>query len=85
MHKEELERQLSGIDIEDKFEPAVEHQLADRTYLQQILCHFSTDMGLREITARKIQAIDAMVRLAGCCEARRLFPRHKQRILSLGG
>ncbi|PQK10238.1 hypothetical protein BB8028_0002g05620 [Beauveria bassiana] len=71
MHNEELERQLSGMDIGEKAEPAVEHQLAERTYLQPILCDFSTNMGLGEITTRKIQAIDGMVRLAGCREVRR--------------
>lgn len=54
MYNEELERQLSGMDIEEKAEPAIKYQLAERTYLQPILCDFSTDMGFREITARKI-------------------------------
>ncbi|TQW01322.1 FluG domain-containing protein [Cordyceps javanica] len=71
MHNEELERQLSGTAIEEKAEPSVEHQLPERTYLQPILCDFSTDMGFKEMTGRKIRAIDGMVRLAGCREVRR--------------
>ncbi|KAM3562091.1 hypothetical protein MY1884_001997 [Beauveria asiatica] len=71
MHNEELERQLNGVAVEEKAEPSVEHQLSERTYLQPILCDFSTDMGLEEITGRKIRAIDGMVRLASCREVRR--------------
>ncbi|KAJ3499717.1 hypothetical protein NLG97_g97 [Lecanicillium saksenae] len=71
MHNEELERQLSGTAVEERAEPSVEHQLPERTYLQPILCDFSTDMGLEQITGRKIRAIDGMVRLASCREVRR--------------
>ncbi|KAM3533679.1 hypothetical protein MY4038_002994 [Beauveria bassiana] len=71
MHNEELERQLNGVAVEEKAEPSVEHQVSERTYLQPILCDFSTDMGLEEITGRKIRAIDGMVRLASWREVRR--------------
>ncbi|KAM3533678.1 hypothetical protein MY4038_002993 [Beauveria bassiana] len=70
MHNEELERQLNGMVIEEKTEPAVEHRLPERSGLQNILCDFRTDMSLEDITARKIRAIDIMVRLAACREVR---------------
>lgn len=71
MYNEELEKQLNGMAIEENVEPAVEHQLSERTHLQSILCDFNTDMNPEDITARKIRAIDSMVRLAACREARR--------------
>lgn len=71
MHNEELERQMSGMVVEEKAEPSIEHQLPERTFLQSILCDFCTDMAVEEITHRKIRAIDGMVRLAGCREVRR--------------
>lgn len=36
MHNEELERQVSGMVVEEKIEPSIEHQLTKRTYLQPI-------------------------------------------------
>ncbi|EJP62038.1 FluG domain-containing protein [Beauveria bassiana ARSEF 2860] len=78
MHNEELERQLNGMAIEEKIEPAVEHQLPERSRLQNILCDFRTDMSLEDITARKIRAIDMMVRLAACREVRQLRPGPSQ-------
>ena len=74
MHNEELERQLKGIVANEDVEPAIKHQLEERTRLQAILCDFNTVMSLKDITARKIKAIGGMVCLAARREARRARP-----------
>ncbi|KND88769.1 hypothetical protein TOPH_06521 [Tolypocladium ophioglossoides CBS 100239] len=70
MHNEELERQLSGMAIDEQAEPTLQHHLEERTRLQALLCDFSTDMCLRDITDRKVRAIDLMVLLASRREIR---------------
>ena len=74
MHNEELERQLKGLSCDEIPQPLIKHELEERTQLQSILCDFSTDMSLGEITARKIRAIDGMVRLASRREVRQPSP-----------
>ncbi|KAL3957291.1 hypothetical protein ACCO45_007869 [Purpureocillium lilacinum] len=74
MHNAELERQLSGIAIEDHTEPSIQHALEERTQLQALLCDFDTNMSLEDITDRKIRAIDLMVHLASRREVRRPRP-----------
>ncbi|KAL3952360.1 hypothetical protein ACCO45_012303 [Purpureocillium lilacinum] len=76
MHNAELERQLSGMAIEDHTEPSIQHRLEERTQLQALLCDFDTNMSLKDITDRKVRAIDLMVRLASRREVRlpRLSP-----------
>lgn len=70
-HNEELERQLNGISMsEDGTEPAVQHQLVERTLVQAILCDFKMNLSIEEITARKVQAVDGLVRLAALREVR---------------
>jgi hypothetical protein len=70
MHNEELERQLKGVTIDEKPPPPINHELEERSLVQAILCDFNTDIGLEEITSRKIRAIDGMVRLAARREVR---------------
>ncbi|KAH6717379.1 FluG domain-containing protein [Leptodontidium sp. MPI-SDFR-AT-0119] len=55
----ELEKELENDD-----EPIIEHQLSERTQLEQILCDFSTDLTLQAIVARKVSAINLFVALA---------------------
>ena len=74
MHNEELERQLKGLAANDSVEPAIHHQLEERTHLQAILCDFNIAMSLEDITTRKIKAIDGMVRLAARREVRQARP-----------
>jgi hypothetical protein len=67
MMKRQLQRHLDKTVIEEEREdpePAVEHQLAERTRVQQLLCDLSKGLRPQEIVARKILAIDAMTALA---------------------
>ncbi|KJZ69082.1 hypothetical protein HIM_11532 [Hirsutella minnesotensis 3608] len=70
MHNEVLERQLSGRPIKEQAEPSVQHHLKERTKLQALLCDFSTDKCPKDVTDRKIRAIDLMVLLASRREVR---------------
>jgi hypothetical protein len=66
MMKRQLQRHLDKAVVEELEDPeqAVEHQLAERTRVQQLLCDLSKDLSPEEIVARKILAIDAMTALA---------------------
>jgi len=70
IHNEELERQLSGTVVEEKTEPIVQHHLEERTQLSSIMCDFRSDLSGRDITDRKVSAIDLLVRLAARREVR---------------
>ncbi|KJZ69134.1 hypothetical protein HIM_11481 [Hirsutella minnesotensis 3608] len=70
MHNEVLERQLRGRAIKEQAEPSVQHHLKERTQLQALLCNFSIDKSPKDITDRKIRAIDIMVLLASRREVR---------------
>ncbi|KAJ6437937.1 cell cycle control protein cwf16 [Purpureocillium lavendulum] len=74
MHNAELERQLSGVAIEEHTEPSVQHALEERTQLQALLCDFNTYMSLKDITDRKVRAVDLMVCLASRREVRTARP-----------
>ncbi|KAG5817841.1 hypothetical protein H9Q74_009960 [Fusarium xylarioides] len=63
-HDDELERQLRGEHVEKEAEPMLIHHLPERTYLQKILCDFNTSLSIKDITERKVKAIDGMVALA---------------------
>lgn len=62
-HDNKLERQLHGEHIEKEVKPILIHHLSERTYLQKILCDFNTSLSIKEITERKVKAIDSMVAL----------------------
>ncbi|KAJ6436536.1 RNA-directed DNA polymerase from transposon x-element [Purpureocillium lavendulum] len=74
MHNAELERQLSGMAIEEQTEPSIQHALEERTQLQALLCDFDTNLSLKDITDRKVRAVDLMVRLAARREVRKPLP-----------
>ncbi|KAL5625695.1 hypothetical protein FOBRF1_000038 [Fusarium oxysporum] len=63
-HDDELERQLRGEHVNKEAEPMLIHHLPERTYLQKILCDFNTGLSIKDITERKVKAIDGMVALA---------------------
>jgi hypothetical protein len=44
IHNEMMKRQLNKSVVEEEVEPVVEHQLEERTQLQEILCDFSKDL-----------------------------------------
>jgi hypothetical protein len=66
MMKRQLNRQLNKAVVEEveEVEPVIEHQLAERTQLQQVLCDFSTDLSPQDIVSRKVSAINLFVALA---------------------
>jgi hypothetical protein len=62
--------------VEEEVEPVVEHQLEERTQLQEILCDFSKDLSPQDIVSRKVFAINLMTALA----SRQEFQTHKPRL-----
>ncbi|KAJ6436177.1 ribosomal protein s17 [Purpureocillium lavendulum] len=74
MHNAELERQLSGMAIEEQTEPSIQHALEERTQLQALLCDFDTNLSLKLTTDRKVRAVDLMVSLAARREVRKPLP-----------
>jgi hypothetical protein len=78
MMKRQLEREqhLATVekDVKD-VEPGIEHQLEERTRLQQVLCDLSKVLNPQEVVARKIFAINLMVALASRPELQTHKPR----------
>lgn len=70
IENEILEISLKGLATEEKAEPAVAHQLLERSSLIPILCDFNKSLSVEMTTDRKIQAINGFVRLAACREVR---------------
>jgi hypothetical protein len=67
MMKRQLNRQLNKAVVEEEVEevePVIEHQLAERTQLQQVLCDLSTDLSPQDIVSRKVSGINLFVALA---------------------
>jgi hypothetical protein len=70
MMKRQLQRHLDkmvveeGVEDAEDIEPVIEHQLEERTRLQQVLCDLSKDLSSQAIVARKVTAINLMVALA---------------------
>ncbi|KAE8440383.1 hypothetical protein EG329_008182 [Mollisiaceae sp. DMI_Dod_QoI] len=72
IHNEMMKRQLNrqqnkavtGEEAEEDVEPVIEHQLIERTQLQQILCDLSRDLRPQAIVSRKVSAINLFVALA---------------------
>jgi hypothetical protein len=58
-----MERHLNKIATDEYIEPVVQHQLCERTQLQEVLCDFSTDLTTQDIVRRRIHAVDLMVAL----------------------
>jgi len=71
-----MERHLKKITTEEYVEPVVQHQLPERTQLQEIMCDFSEDLTTKDIVRRRIRAVNLMVALC----SRREVPRPKQRL-----
>ncbi|PVH72161.1 hypothetical protein DL98DRAFT_553311 [Cadophora sp. DSE1049] len=82
IHNEMMKRQLKREqhlttveeDVKD-VEPGIEHQLEERTQLQQVLCDLSIDLSPQEVVARKILAINLMIALASRQELQTHKPR----------
>lgn len=67
MMKRQLNRQQNKAAIEEEEEvdePVIEHELVERTQLQQVLCDFSRDLSPQGIVSRKVSAINLFVALA---------------------
>jgi hypothetical protein len=82
IHNEMMKRQLLGpvayrdlrADIRASAH-TIEHQLEERTRLQQVLCDLSKDLSPQAIVARKVSAINLMVALASRQEFQTRKPR----------
>ena len=78
MMKRQLQRHLDKTvveeDVED-VEPVIEHQLEERTRLQQVLCDLSKDLSPQAIVSRKVSAINCMIALASRQELQTRKPR----------
>lgn len=55
-------------------EPVIEHELEERTRLQQVLCDLSTDLSIRDIIHHKIRTINLIVALASWQEVQTRKP-----------
>jgi hypothetical protein len=75
IHNEMMKRQLDKTVEEDDVEPVIQHQLEERTRLQQILCDFSRDLKPQDIVSRKVLAINLMIALASRQEFQTRKPR----------
>jgi hypothetical protein len=74
IHNKELQRQLNKIETAEYVEPVIHHQLPERTRLQEVLCHFPTDLSPEDIVRNRILAIDLMVALCSQRETPRPKP-----------
>jgi hypothetical protein len=78
MMKRQLQRYLEKNMVEEDAEDVelvIEHQLEERTRLQQVLCDLSKDLSPQTIVARKVSAINLMVALASRQEFQTRKPR----------
>jgi hypothetical protein len=75
IHNEEMKRQLQNKVTAEYVEPVIQHQLLERTKLQEVICDFSSDLSEQDIVNRRTRAIDLLVALC----SRREDPRPKQR------
>ena len=58
IHDEEMERHLNSVATDEYVEPVVQHQLLERTQVQEVMCDFSEDLTTEDIVRRRIRAID---------------------------
>ena len=70
-----MKRQLDKTVEEEDVEPVIQHQLEERTQLQQIICDFSRDLKPQDIVSRKVLAINFMTALASRQEFQARKPR----------
>jgi len=78
VHNEMMKMQLDPSMIEEPgVEPMVQHQLEERTRLQEVLCNFSMELTPQGIVARKVAAISLMVALASRRECQTRQPRQR--------
>jgi Protein of unknown function (DUF3435) len=75
IHNEMMKRQLDKTVEEEDIEPVIQHQLEERTRLQQILCDFSRDLKPQDIVSWKVLAINLMIALASRQEFQARKPR----------
>jgi hypothetical protein len=75
--REDIERQSRGEAEEQYVEPVVQHQIAERTELADLICAFSKDLTLQEIPRRRIRAVDLMIVL---CHKREVPRRYQLRL-----
>ena len=73
-HIEEIERHLNGAAGEEYAEPVVQHQLPERTRLQQVLYEFPSGLSNHDVLGRRINAINMMVAL---CRRREVQRRNR--------
>lgn len=64
IHNETMKRQLEKLSPEEYVEPIIQHQLPERTQLQEIMCDLSKDGSTYGIVARRIHAINIMIALS---------------------
>ena len=64
IHNETMKRQLVKLPMEKYVEPIIQHQLPERTQLQEIMCDLSKDGSTYGIVARRIHAINIMIALS---------------------
>jgi hypothetical protein len=77
MMKRQLQRHLDAGDDEDaeEPEPPIEHQLAERMRVQELICDIVKDLSPEEIVSHKILAVDAQTALASRQEAQTSKPK----------
>jgi hypothetical protein len=71
IHNEEMERQLKKIVTDEYVAPVIQHQLLERTQLQEVMCDFSEDLTTEDIVRRRIRAVNLMVALCSWREVQR--------------
>jgi hypothetical protein len=77
MMKRQLQRSLDmgGDAVAEDPEPPIEHQLAERMRVQQLLCDLKKDLSPEKIVSRKILAINAQTALASRQEPQTRKPK----------
>ncbi len=76
-HNKEMERQLNKTKAEKYIAPVIQHQLPERTQLQEVVCDFRTGLSVEDIVKRRIRAINLMIALGARQEVR---PRKERSI-----
>jgi hypothetical protein len=79
IHNKAMERHLNNIATDEYIELVIEHQLQERTQLQEVICDFSEDLTTKDIVKRRIRAIDLMVAL--CCQREDQRPKLRSIII----
>lgn len=74
---EDIERQNSGQQEEEYVEPAVEHQIPERTQLAELICTHVANINPQDIVARRIHSAGLMVAL---CRRREVPRRYRLRV-----